>query len=514
MEDYTAALAADHKWLPPVLDENTTISHLHGQIEHLEELFHAKTAQLQKLPLHQNTPLWLASLVTLVSHLKDYKEAFSRLLDDEDRLVAVVGGRLAKLCGDYGRLVHHWTQHDWTTSDLVPAFVDVVTSTLDILLIDGTESFVDSARATLKPVGEVLARVYTAPKLEYFPALARFVLVTYQAGECRLIELMHHAIDPSVPIEVARKHNVLFTDLIDYYRYTAFIYTTLAFEGDTINAEYAAVADTHYRILLRFPNLDWGLYVHRLSETPSHVSLKGRQELSLLFVLNHLSMLDDILDLVHGEPLFAHEISFLRMSLRSCISSELDKSASSLSLSISRLAERELTKKSHVTRVKLRSLSTILYHGTYMENLVLILNFFELFRRDQLLVELSRALDDGGELLHVISNIDGALFPGKVAYVQCMYKLVNLFKSLALKCVAVDGGINNMQRSVLSGAFGVDDLDAVLSVKPVLSYTETEGVIRLDEIPHQSASEHRLILQAVKTHQLTKHMDEVSVLLN
>lgn len=263
-----------------------------------------------------------------------------------------------------------------------------------------------------------------------------------------------------------------FTLLMDFYRYAGFCLVTLAVAdtaANDIKSEYAHLADYYLTTLLTLPNLsltNYSITFELLSSAylsgaapalkpDQYILSQEREEISFFYVLNYLLRLENLTGLVEPNPRIKAEISYFVKAFGKRISSDLDILASrnqSYSNSTISMLSLEQRATAAAPSPNAKTLSTILFEGSYKEKLHLVKSFFESLAAAidtpeaatlaSLLEKFNFESVPGGvsvtrsmrnqDFHHLLGNIDIAVFPGKKLYVEAVEKIARLLQLLTI----------------------------------------------------------------------------------
>lgn len=413
-------------------------------------------------------------------------------------------------------------------------------------------------------------------KTGIFPTLVEALKCAYHIDQTALLAPLVAAgiVTPMEPLSLIRHARIDFAEVVDYYRFAAFATSAL---GDARGAEF------YFKSLLLFPNLNVRIWTDAATPTQapagghgfgsdalaavmeedalhswpseegdathepstSHLSLADRQEIALLFLVNHLLKLSLMAELVNPSAAFSLELRFLIRTLLATMSVDIHKTASVSSLSVSLLyQDRELRKSSCgssasrsssmtgnrgslLTTVTCRSISDILHHGTYKEKLGSIIQFFELFTRDGLSV---RAIVSGFQLHEsndvvtelefdrLVAHMDVARFPGKLKYARTIHKLASTVRLVATIHWVSSMGLRDVPEALIRHKFawqGPVTQDAILqNWRHIRVHENAEGTLLLFEPKKDAHPSFDLqISKLLAIHKLTTQLDLVDSLL-
>ncbi|ODV80699.1 uncharacterized protein CANTADRAFT_88623 [Suhomyces tanzawaensis NRRL Y-17324] len=494
------------------------------KVNNLQEFFYDRIALLSKNPVLQHHLLWLVSLKLLCSYVIKYKKyvysqpPMENKHDDSFKQYNSMCGKLIKLCGDYSDLCAHFLNSPDLKLDyfvkgndqLQDHFCTFISDSLELLVTDHSSDILDHSVIHLEPIQKCLLayfqKINTLENKHHlmgkaFPMLAQFLRIIYMVGESQLLKplLEDRIITPLLGEDIVRNCPVNFIDLINFYRYSAFNLLVLSVLNENkINKNYNLEANVYFKVLLAFPNLSTIVYDPFIQQTPKEekpfpdyfatdqdedllVGLLERQEISLNFILNSLLNLNDIRNYIDPNPVFKKELSFLISSLSVSLSKEIHRSASrsgslhSSTFSFSALKEVELQRRKDemqnkvINRLRLKSLSAVLLHGSYKEKLNLIVNVMKAFEKHTLNVVLDLDLPLTYEQDNTLYLI-GAHSMGKILYLSTIKHVSKLLKLLSIKHLVLNNGINHFPLATLNKICSPHQFNEVLSVKTLLEY--------------------------------------------
>lgn len=475
----------------------TRLQDFNIRLDTLQEFTYETTQVLTNHHFPTHKILWLISLKNLLDHLLKYVNYFDA--HAEDNLTEVIHNKLNKLIDDYSGLqisfLTQLTVNDYLYSDLFEPFLQMILNALELLLIDRKNL------AVLKPVQKILLDYFALIdkpryKAEYhfilgqfFPVLTQFIRVVYELGESNLFGPFMKYVNPDMAIILIQKTSVNYVDLINFLRYTSFNLVVLSLENQ-ITDSYNQQANLYFKILLNLPNLNLGLYENVSKKDESYpdfvprqdnheesiINLNERQEISMMFLLNHLLKLTDLRQLVEPSSYFKKELNFLLQSLTSSLSKEIHKSASqskhSSTASFADLRMIELQKRlqnlqSEKRQKNMKSISSIIIYGSYKEKHNLVIHFFENFKNFSL-----KGLNKMS-----FPTLDTNL--GKLAFIMGIDAIIRLVNLLTLKFYVGSIGLNGFPIASLSGLLETErQIQDILKVKNILygKWLEKDGV--------------------------------------
>lgn len=289
-----------------------------------------------------------------------------------------------------------------------------------------------------------------------------------------------------------------------------------------------------------------------LSQETRHLTMEDRQEVSLLYLLNYLLKLKNFKNLIFPENLFTNELQFLVTTLSTTISVDIHKSVSisSGSVSMSQLYQKEQERERKIsvstssitsysngaggisnpglsltsTSVKCKSISSILFHGTYKEKLTAVINFFEILRKDKFSVStlLSKyAYDENGkdmmaiesEFDRLVCNMESVRYPGKIKYVNAIRRVTSIIKAISILHWVRTTNIENIPESILQRKFSFENPlqeDEILKNSVEVRKEHQGNVVNFpNDIQHQGKLESidKEITNQIEINQITLKMN-------
>ncbi|ABN66894.2 predicted protein [Scheffersomyces stipitis CBS 6054] len=395
-------------------------------------------------------------------------------------------------------------------------FFDILIDSLDFISMDKVEDDEDlqSAEVILEAVQHGLLRYYETIDTcssqirdnlynRAFSTLTNFLQVAYTIGKSELVIPFFSStrngsvpiINPESAINIVRTDTVSLVDLINYYKFTAFNLTTLSISEESCATKYNEQADLYFRILLSFPNLSRSIFMKlqfgveddhikdpfgpsqqlmHLEFTPgskqqeSLVSLVDRQEISFIYIINFLLKSKSLRSVLDATSHYKSEMIFFVRSLSCSNAKELDKSASrpgsahSSVVSFPKLNQLEQERNDEfrmqkvLNKLKLRSLSAVIVHGSYKEKLTLIVKFCKLletgsFNLSVLSAHYGGNINDPNHFLNTI----GTPSPGKRLHIIAIDRIVKLLIVLGLFHLMDTMGINEVRESYVVELFSL-----------------------------------------------------------
>ena len=248
--------------------------------------------------------------------------------------------------------------------------------------------------------------------------LAHFSKCLYILNRPALFARILTEYDPEFPLGLlANASPINLVDLIDFYRYTAFNLVSLSFKDTRcFNDSYTKQADLYFKVLFAFPNLNINGAIDGLDTKfpeDSIINLEERQEISYLYILNHIASMNSVIELFNTSPVFKSEITFLIRTMSAELSRDIEEQASqpgSRHSSVLNIPLLDNSKKNSLNQTnslnsiisvnsvnsvnnlsnsysfeksneeymeKLSNIGAVIYEGTYKEKLKLVVSFCE-----------------------------------------------------------------------------------------------------------------------------------------
>ncbi|CAH2350500.1 hypothetical protein CLIB1423_01S11518 [[Candida] railenensis] len=286
-----------------------------------------------------------------------------------------------------------------------------------------------------------------------------------------------------------------------------------------------------------------------LSQETRYLSMEDRQEVSLLYLLNYLLKLKDFKSLICPANSFTNELHFLVTTLSTTISVDIHNSVSisSGSVSMSQLYQKEQERERKIstssitsysngaggisnsgltlasTSVKCKSISSILFHGTYKEKLTTVINYFETLRKDKFSVStlLSKYayVENGKDMMAIesefdrlVCNMESVRYPGKIKYVNAIRKVTSIIKATSILHWVRTTNIENIPEGILQRKFSLENLlqeDEILKNLVEVRKEHQGNVVNFPNIQHQgeSGSIDNEITNQIEINELTLKMN-------
>lgn len=338
-----------------------------------------------------------------------------------------------------------------------------------------------------------------------FPVLVSLAKAAYFCGAPEtVVPLVNEGIvSEFVVTDLLECHRPTFAGIMDYYRYYAFCFVTLAVSGDSINQEYCDHADVFFRVLLKLPNLHLSNYAQvpgRL-ELHSHIPEVDREELSFYFLLNEQLRCTTLAQYMRLDPTVQNELRFFLSRFNNRVLKDLAILASPFQSYTSTVSVPSLERSLMTPPSASTTLSTIIFEGTYKEKVNLVLELFP--RCGAFLIHSpNNTLQTGNlvsfvkrfdvsaptlfnqETLHCVNNIDSSRYPGKALYVRALDKIVRLLELLALLHLSDGVGLCNDPDTMITRLFATGhSFRDVASVKNLADTDHNGRLKRLSSVP-------------------------------
>lgn len=374
---------------------------------------------------------------------------------------------------------------------------------------------------------------------------------------------------------------------MDYYRYSAFSLLALSQKCDTYNFQ----SEIFFKVLLRFPNLHLSLWANidsnnvtanstspinnfkfnipsgslpavledavapnmkspyialgeytppppTLGQLPSSciLSIEERQEVSLLYIINYLLRISSLVELVNPSTTFNQELNFLIANLLTNLSLFIQKSVSVVSMYLTlQDDDRSSSAGSGAGNVNLsdtsvmcKSISSILFHGTYKERLTGVINFLESIRKDTIHIPtiLSRYLPldsfNGDEMAvesdfeRLATNIDDVKYPGKIKYIDVIHRIACRIRSVSFCHWLKTSGVNNIPEHQLKRFYYSDAeqvvTDSFLQKAKALQFRlgRSEKILEVKQVQLNEVNIGKNILEQLEIHRANAQLDSSS----
>lgn len=312
---------------------------------------------------------------------------------------------------------------------------------------------------------------------ETFAALTQLIKATYLTGNSSLLKDFldstkreNYVLNPFIRLEALRKSSTNYETIRDYYRYLGYNLTILSFSrAEKVNHDLSIQADSCYKVLLNLPawngvalsgkDPDKKLTGAGIEETndideSSRFLSFERQEFSLMFLLNYLLKLTNLKQIASAETFFLVEVKFFVSALLENVSNQIKETAFNSSLcsnSCVRIENHQTGFELQDCRVK--SISSILLHGSYKEKWILI-QFFDQFQRPCAnLASLSGSSDESIScfcLRNLETVVDINLFPGKGLFLNALKSISKLVNAIGVKHFLLKSGLKNVPETYLN----------------------------------------------------------------
>ena len=543
---------------------NIDAAHFNLKVDTFQEYCYETKSILGKYPLNQHHFLWLFAISGLISRFYNLESFFHEHFESDSRFefervdskIESIGAKLGKLSGDLSELASAYFGSGNLNLDKyidscslisMDRFFELVSTTLELLTFDKPEEIqnLETSLNTFRAIQSCLQKLYiligkyevgvqTELSGRSFSTLTQFTRVVYITGQSELLEPFMNPqlpiISPRITFQVIQSNTVYFVDIINFYKFTAFNLVALSIIKE--NVEYNQQANNYFKILLSLPNLNTQIYETYQFENGSEdkpktlldfmtkdkqesfiVSVAERQEISLLFVINYILNATRLRHVLEPEAYYKSELKYLLKSLSATLSKEIDQSASrsgsthSSSVSFAHLTDvahdKLLTtaKLRRINRLKLKSLSALLLHGSYKEKLNLVVQFCELLKYNDIQIakinsSFSTVLEDHDSIIHLI----GEQCDGKLLFLRAIRNISNNFTVLGINFIVEYNGWNNISENALKKWFGIH-MDCLYALRDSghLKFTVKESPD--DRIIHFEACyrEKRLMEEVVKT---------------
>lgn len=454
--------------------------------------------------------LWLHSVVELAKIALAVTEAHLRLSHLPDSRISnasnVLKARIHDVFGAINKFLRSWNmdilragnapiadQESILYLDLVQLACNALVSGQDLL--DGVANVPVIADSLIKYVQMVAddKDAYKAMAASMFPALVCVAKAAFFSGQPEaVIPLAFEGslVSESTATDVLSNLKPNYQHVMDFYRYYGYCFVTLAAMGESINQIFTDTADVFLRVLLKLPNLQTSNYLTNLgpSAPPPHLVVSrqyfsdtDREELSFFFLLNtqlHYTTLDQYM---RSDRDIKNELHYFTTQFNGRVSKDLTllaspfQSYSNSVISVPSLEHRILAQPAVANS---KTLSTIIFDGTYKEKVNLVLQFFkrsgsfvpqspDIIKRLGSLVTFVQLFNlsgtprggglatkiRNGDILHFVDNIDKNKFPGKALFVQAIDKTVRLFELLSVLHLSDTVGLSSNPDALIARLF-------------------------------------------------------------
>lgn len=305
-------------------------------------------------------------------------------------------------------------------------------------------------------VSSILAVITKSLKALYLCNKSHLLLTVLNTNFPSSTTISSSLINPKLPFKFIN-YPILYENLAEYYIYCGF--NLVQWSIDTQNHHLNTLATSFFTCYINLPSSSYPLIERRESTSPTEYTIKCtpelllRQEVSLLYIINHLLSMDDMDQLTNPNKTY-----FL----------ELDNLVRTLSMTLS----KELTSDDIQSLPCSKSMGSILV-GDYKEKLVAVLQFCEsLFHPKLHSIINSYSLNKLSHYSHLVSVTKEE---GKHVYFKAIEKVTKVIRLLALKYLSC--GMSKISETcIYSTITDADCVDDILAVRPLLDYKMvTEG---------------------------------------
>ncbi|EGV60051.1 hypothetical protein PSN45_002215 [Yamadazyma tenuis] len=341
-----------------------------------------------------------------------------------------------------------------------------------------------------------------------FGTLVRCLKAIYTTGNSKTLETLLTVISPTLVSEIRKFAKVEYRDIVDYYKYVAFNFVWLAVEDlSCIDDDYTHQADIYFNCLLALPSSDYSV-IPSLEKQPSNgleansydprirrlyqeqvssereidcdqvmMRYNERHEISLMFVLNSMLMVQRLEEAVSVPPLLVEEMEVFSKSLADHLTSSIRKQSTSGLNSAPRV--RALKGGSTATPVpelheasKFQCLSSIITNGSYKARHIAVLKWLQHLKRGKLntLINIFSINESNPTSFStLVQSCDPSKYPGVHHFYQVLITVSRLFELLKLKFFVASTGSSVIGESDLQRLISdTSDLHAILKVKKLL----------------------------------------------
>lgn len=420
-----------------------------------QELFFPFFSVLHKRPAAQHQTLWLAILKDLVewSHLVVSEHADADLRSDHFGSATVTYADIFRMLSEYVERYVASIDLCWFAGAGAPlqgALYDFYTLVLDFYS-DGECMFrwpVDTDAVASKIAGglgaqeQCLAPAVALLRMAYTYGCTLCVEAAFFGEEAVLHERF-----PQACGELKKE----FVELVsDYYVYGAFCLTRLASSGAQIDQRAADLADVFYTVAFALPTASVAQFAKDDGETAT--AHKRRERLALLlpvkrlvlafhYLVNYLLRAKSAHEIVAPHPKVLAELTYLESVLGRGAAHDLDALATqSRSSSVISMQRLELTFDAGQPRA--HTMAAILEYGSYMEKVKMVIPFFKMIFRGQIgtvLADCNIKETCESDFYMLVARMNTESFPGKLAFVAAVDKIVRLLHLLVARRVASAG---------------------------------------------------------------------------
>lgn len=476
------------------------LSQFYNKVQVLDEYCQGIMAILNNHSLEKYKYVWLVRLNNLVSKLLSYSKYFVtkftlELKNDINNTAREIFGQIGAI---FGKLIYECNEKlvlllsndvmntilKSNTHQVLSHFTNIINELMQLMLIDKSDEmqYLDNSLILFDKIQQCLFKYYTANVEQSFELFVQFIKCSYLIGESKvLIPFLNNIANPKLGLLAINSSSIELINLLDYYKFMAFNLVALslqAFESPDTNQtishrKYNDEAEIYFRILLSFPNLATHIYANTQFGKPDDaeheflsrgkpenliVPLPLRQEISWLYIINHLLRITTLQQLSEPNHYMQQEFDFVNKSLPASLSKDIHLSASrhgsthASTVNISQLAQTSQTQNwkpielMFLNKLRLRSLSSIFLDGTYKEKSKLIVNFLRLFNPKNT-ISIQDINDKFGN--HNVDDIIlrqslGEEITGKRLYMNAINQICLILTGATIKFLFENTGLNNV----------------------------------------------------------------------
>lgn len=435
--------------------------------------------------LHKD--LWKQVLVLLIDKIAILVACYKRLCSCGDATIQIAADRYWVRAQAFSDMTAMYFKAGIDPGDIVvEKYLDLAMSAHDYMNVSNG---VEAAANAVAVNAEERPEADEAVSGSMFTTMVQIARAGFFCGVPAVVSRFRSATD-TLPSAMLRAQYVELDVIIDYYRFFAYCFTTLAITEveDGIAQSRCDDADVFMRVLLEIPSVATGSYrnpdllTHGIvARSSAALSQNDREELAFFYIINHLLRATTLDSVVHLPRHVQSEIKFFLSHFNRRISSDLERLASAASSAIS-LPTMESQAEEYQTHLRSKTLSAMLNHGTYKERTLLIANFFEILLNESAgfiprliyTYAIGRlggnwptgAAEANAEVLHVADIID-ANAAGKRLYIVALDRCVRLLELLAITRLAPDSCSPLALSAATQQTFRTGSLlEDICSVKP------------------------------------------------
>lgn len=422
------------------------------------EVVYDHMALLLKRNVYLHKDLWQQVILLLIDKIANLVACYKRLCSCGDTSIQTAADRYWVRAQAVSDMAATYFKAGVDQGDIiVEKYLELAMSAHDYMdVCNGVEAAANamaSSMAKRPDCGETVSA-------NVFSTMVQVARAGFFCGVPAVVTCFRSATD-TLPSAILKAQYVELDLIIDYYRFFAYCFTTLAITEveDGISQSRCDDADVFMRVLLEIPSVAAvnnrspdSLTLGIVPRPSAPLSQNEREELAFFYTINHLLRATTIDSVVHLPRHVLSEIKYFLAHFNRRISSDLERLASAASSAIS-LPTMESQAEEYQTYLRSKTLSAMLNHGTYKERTLLIANFFETLLSESAgfvprLIHTyaigrlggncaTGAAEANAEVLHVADIID-ANAAGKRLYILALDRCVRLLELLAIRRLAPD----------------------------------------------------------------------------